>query len=384
MYCMKVYYVANIRLPNEKAHGIQLAKMCEAFLESGTNLELLVPWQRGLTAKKLKEFYGLRQSVTLRRLPVINIFPVTRFGFNLRALTFAAAYFFYFLAKKITGERAVIYTIDLDQFSFFPMAFLGWPYFFETHATKRKSRLYDFFLRRARGIIAINSWIKNDLRTKFGLTEGRFLVFPNGIDFTMFNSDLSQKEARAKLKLPLNQKIIAYIGRFYDWKGLEIVAPAAEFLPADFVFYLVGGTTVQFQDIAAVKTIPENIVCVGARPYQEMPLWVAAADLLLVIGTKSNDYSYYQTSPMKIFEYMASRRPIVASRTPAVHEILSESEAVFYEPDNAESLGIAIRSVLADEKLLFGKIDRAYDKVRSYSWLNRAQAIQNFISYRHS
>lgn len=376
---MTLYYIANIRLPNKRAHGIQLIKMSEALVESGVNLKLLVPFRRGLRAETLQSFYGLKSPIPLRRLPVVSIFPKTRFGFNLRALTFAVSYFFYLLMKRLAGEKAVIYTIDLDQFSFFLIPLLGSPYFFETHATKEARFPYRYFLKKTSGIIAINNWIKNDLISKFNLNPEKVTVFPNGIDLEMFDSGFSQKEARAKLNLPPELKIIVYIGRFYDWKGLSILPRAAEFLPENFVFYLVGGTERQFKDIVGVERLPQNIVCAGERDYGEMPLWLIAADLLLVLGTKANSYSYYQTSPMKIFEYMASRRPILASRTPAVQEIVTNQEAIFYEPDKAEDLAANIRSAFDNSEKLKEVSERAYIKVREFSWRNRAQAVEKFI-----
>ena len=368
-------------MPNPKAHGIQLAKMCEGFAGAGIDLELILP-RKGDSSVSLESFYELKNPFKIKMLRVINLWPATRIGFNLSAFTFALAYFFYLLAERIRGRRGLIYTIDLDQFSFFLIPLLGLPYFFETHAAKRKNFLYRFFLRNAQGIITINSWIKNDLISKFGLNPGKIMVFPNGIDLRMFDSELAQKEARAKLNLAEQAKIIAYIGRFYNWKGLGILPRAAEILPESFTFYLVGGTERQFKDIVGIESLPRNIICLGERDYREIPLWIRAADLLLVLGTKANAYSYYQTSPLKIFEYMAAGKPIVASQTPALEEIVSEREAIFYEPDSAESLAIAVRSALENPERLTVISARAYDKVRQFSWHNRAEAVKNFISQR--
>ncbi|HEV8666352.1 MAG TPA: hypothetical protein VN665_00695, partial [Candidatus Paceibacterota bacterium] len=64
---MKIYYVANARMPTEKAHGIQIAKMCEAFIESGIDLTLVVP-SRKTTPESVQEFYNLRTPVAVQRL----------------------------------------------------------------------------------------------------------------------------------------------------------------------------------------------------------------------------------------------------------------------------------------------------------------------------
>src|SRR3990167_11234410 len=104
---MKIYYVANARMPSEKAHGIRLAKMCEAFLLSGADLELVLPRRRG-SNDDLKRFYGLKVDIPVKRLPVLNL------GFIISSLSFMFAYIVYLRGRK----GAILYTIDMDNFSF--------------------------------------------------------------------------------------------------------------------------------------------------------------------------------------------------------------------------------------------------------------------------
>src|SRR3989344_5205241 len=341
---MKIYYVANARMPSEKAHGIQLAKMCAAFLLSGADLELVLP-RRG-HGGSLKEFYGLKVEVPVKRLPVLN------FGFVLSSVSFMFSYLFYLRTKK----DAIVYTIDMDNFSFAFIRLLGFKYFSEIHDSKERNMVWSFFFKKISGVVAINKNIKKNLVKNFGLGEDKIIVKPNGIDLQMFSNKTSKEEARKKLGLALDKKVAVYVGREISWKGMEILDEAQGLLRE------------------------EKIQRVSDRPFQEIPLWLAAADLLLVLGTKKNDYSYLYTSPMKIFEYMASGRPILASDTPANREILSENEAYFYEPDNAQDLASKIKQIMTNPPDLELKVDNARKKVEEYAWTKRAGKILEIMN----
>ncbi len=341
---MKIYYVANARMPSEKAHGIQLAKMCEAFLLRGADLEFVLP-RRG-EGGSLKDFYGLKVEIPVRRLPVLN------FGFVFSSFSFMFAYFFYLRDKK----NAIIYTIDMDNFSFVFLRFLGLPYFSEIHDAKRKTFFWEVFLKKISGAIVINNNIKKSLMGTFGLASENILVKPNGIDLEMFSGKITKEEARKKLDLPPDKKIAIYVGREVSWKGMEILSEAQNFLQ------------------------PSTIKVVSDRPYQEIPYWLRAADLCIVLGTKKNEYSYMHTSPMKLFEYMASERPILAADTPANREIVSENEAYFYEPDNPKDLADKINKIMTNPPESKLKIDNARAKVENYTWSKRAESILAFMN----
>lgn len=345
----KIYYIANARMPSEKAHGIQLAKMCEAFLLEGADLELILPKRKG-SAENFREFYGLKSNIPIKMLPVLN------FGFVLSSFSFMISYYFY-LRKKRDG---IIYTIDMDNFSFVLVRFLRMPYFSEIHDSKNYGFIWNIFLKKINGVIAINGNVKKSLKNNFNLNEKKILVKPNGIDLEMFQLKISKDEARAKLNLPQDKKLALYVGREISWKGMEILNEAEKFLERDI------------------------IKVISNRPYTEMPLWLKAADVVLALGTKTNDYSYLYTSPMKIFEYLASERPIIASNTPANREILSDSEAYFYEPDDPKDLAEKIKYVLSNPTDAQSKIDAASKKALQYTWTKRAKDILEFMNVRHS
>jgi len=377
----KIYYIANARMPTEKAHGIQLAKMCEAFLEQGIDLTLVIP-RRKTSDASLKEFYGLRREIPLVTLPVIDLYVHGRPGFFIGSLSYAIGYFFFIAWKRLAGEKIIVYMTDIDQFSFFLIPFLGVPYFCEIHDAKKKSVVFSLLFGCASGIITINTIIKNELSQMFGIVKDHIIVHPNGIDMRMFASLPSRAEARSCLHIPTDKRIVLYVGRFYEWKGLEAVIAASRMIREDVLFYLVGGDTQELVAATGIHDIPDIINCIGNRPFSAIPLWLCAADVLLVLGTKKNKYSYLHTSPMKFFEYMASKRPMIASATPANKEIVSDQDVLFYEPDNARDLAEKIMYAFDHGAEMRQKAEYAFSRADGFSWERRAYDIIQFIETR--
>ena len=371
---MKMYYVANFYMPFEKAYGIQIAKMCEALIEEGVDLTLVVP-TRG-PQKPLQEFYGLRVAVPTIWLPTLNLATYDRFGYFCMSLSFSISYVVFLLYKLLCGERFVLYTIDADCYSSSALAFIPAPLFSEMHGGKSRTFGSKLLFSRLRGVIAINKIIIDELKKTFPRSRASYIAEPNGVDVTMF-APQDKAEARVALGLPTDARIVLYTGRFYSWKGLEIIPRAAALTP-EIHWQMVGDTREKF--IAEVEeSPPENIHFAGGRPYSEMPLWNAVADAVLVLGTKRNEQSYRWTSPMKLFEHMAAGRPIVASATPAVKDAVSDSEAILYEPDNAKDLADKARQAVADGVGIVELVSRAAQAVQRFAWNERAKRVIQFI-----
>lgn len=370
---MKLLYIVNARIPTEKAHGVQIMKMCEAFSGLGVDVELVVP------RRKVKDdpfaCYGIQNKFRITRLPVIDTFSSGSWGFWLAASSFAIMYFFYALFKP---RDIIIYSRDQDQFSFFTVPFINKPYFFEIHGPKENSKLYSWLFTRIKGIIATNNFNKQKLVDNFKKTRGKVIVMPNSVDISKFNL-IDSRIAREKLSLPQDKKIVLYAGHFYKWKGVEVLIQAARSLDADTMIYLLGGNQKETKRLQAEQTIPENLVFVGYRHYHEMPDWYAAADILVLTGTKNDQYSFYHTSPVKLHEYIAAQRPIIAVDSPAIRDAVDEHEVFFYQTDDAQDLSQQIKTVLKSKDLSQQKIQAAYQKVKDYTWDIRAEKIIQFI-----
>src|ERR1700752_2394252 len=104
---MRLYYIVNARIPTEKAHGIQIMEMCQAFAETGQDVTLVIPRRGNPIKEDPFSFYEIKRSFRIVRLPVLDL-GASRAGFMLGSLSFFISVFFYLMFKR--GEGVVLYT----------------------------------------------------------------------------------------------------------------------------------------------------------------------------------------------------------------------------------------------------------------------------------
>ena len=363
---MRLYCLANARMPTEKAHGIHIAKMCEAFIEQGVDLVLLVP-ARGASKESLQEYYGLRAPVPTVRLWVPDLYRAGSLGYLISSYFFMARCALYLLRRR---EGSMLYSVDIDNFSFRVMRFLRVPYACEMHYPKKASPANRRFFAGARAIVATNALIAEDIKKTFA--PKKIIIEPNGVDLR--HRPLARDEARAALKLGAG-KTALYAGRFYAWKGLEVLAPASRMLAAKGIKTLVlGGSKDEFERVFGDSGA---LHFAEAKP-AEVGDWMYAADVLLLVGTAKNQNSNRYTAPMKVFEYLSTGRPVVASGTEALKSLLPGDAVAFCRPDDPKALARRIEEVLAEpatEQAAQKRISLAL----SHGWDRRAGRILAFI-----
>ena len=82
---------------------------------------------------------------------------------------------------------------------------------------------------------------------------------------------------------------------------------------------------------------------------------------------------------MKLFEYMASKRPVVAANTPAIHQMADEPHVFFYTPDDASDMVRAITKALENSAEVEAKVERAFMKAAAFSWEKRGKIVLEYI-----
>ncbi len=369
---MRLVYIANIRLPTEKAHGIQIMKMCEAFADNGLEVELLVPRRWNDLYKEPFDFYKVKKVFKLTWIPCLDLvnFDVARIGFIISTFTFLIFTRIYLFFRPYD----ILYTREQFTGLFFRH------FIFELHALPGKiSRSFRYLINRADRLVVLTSFTKEKL-LKLGLADDKIFVSPDAVDIKEFDIDISKEEARKKMDLPLDKKIILYTGSFllYGWKGSELLPEAAALLSDDYLFVLVGGHPWELEKMKKTLNL-RNTLLVPYKPHDLMPYYLKAADILVLPNRRGSDNSELYTSPLKLFEYMASKRPIIASDLPSLKEVLTEKEALFFVPGSAEDLAKTISRLISDEKLKERLSQRAYFKVSGYTWDKRADKIIKWI-----
>jgi len=370
---MKIIYIANVRLPTEKAHGIQIMKTCEAFAKAGVEIELVVPTRHNkLTADPFTYYGVLENSFRLVTLRVPDLIRYGRLGFLVSSIWFSERARW----SKLFWTANIIYSRDALVLAQYIL--LGRKLVFEAHA--KPSFISRIVARRAYRVVVISHALREEY-VATGVPRERIIVAPDAVDEHLFDTVPLKNEVREILKLLLLQHIVVYTGHLYARKGADTLAEAAGRIP-DTLFVFVGGT---IEDIARFKKrwgSHENISIVGHVAPERVPFYLRAADVLVIPNSGKSEDTARFASPMKLFEYMASGVPIIASNLPSIREILDDSLAYFFAPDDPESLSRAIGKVLGNYEEAKRRGASACAAVEKYSWQKRAQSILDFIKVR--
>ena len=176
---------------------------------------------------------------------------------------------------------------------------------------------------------------------------------------------------------------IGYAGHLYPWKGVDLVITVVASLPG--VHGLIVGGHEAEPDLARLKALAvergsaNRIVFTGMLSPRDARRRLADADVL-VLPNPASAISNRFTSPLKLFDYMASGRPIVASNLPAIREILRDTEnAVLVEPGNPDALAAGIRRLRDDPAFGSRLADRALEDVKLYTWDARARRLEGLF-----
>ncbi|MEK7604867.1 MAG: glycosyltransferase family 4 protein [Patescibacteria group bacterium] len=356
---MKIVYIANIRLPTEKAHGVQIMKMCEAFALLGHDIELVVPDRESKISEDPFSYYGLTKHFPIHRLPVSDtIGGYGAFGFLVESLSFVYA------VRRYLRDASFDVLYGRDEHI---LACLPGPFVWESHTGAWNSAA-RIVARRARRLVVISHGLKA-LYVAKGIPTEKIAVAHDGVDLEDFAHPQSKREARIRLNLPLDTKIALYIGRLDGWKGVETLLEASNLFASDVVLAVMGGEAAQVEKLSRQYPLVRFL---GFHPYRELPDNMAAADVLVLPNTGKSDVSARFTSPLKLFAYMASGVPIVASDLPSIREVLDEQSAFFFTPDDATALATSVHRALENGS---AQAKHARSLVEEYTWRHRAEYI---------
>lgn len=362
-------YIANIRIPSERAHATQVMKMCEAFARSGEKVVLALPRRRGRLADDPFRYHGSEAIFEITYLPCIDTVSFGRLGFYLESVTFALAALFFSLKKR----PSVAYGRE-------PLALLlcrlfGQRVAFESHRGEWNA-IVRLLARLQVPFVVISKGIATYYRRRH-IPPEQLLIAHDAIDLVAFAERAPKDDARAALGLAKKDLIALYAGSLEEWKGYRTLLTASHLLPAPWKVVIIGGSS---EKVALLQNEFPEVHFAGYRPYTELPLLQRAADVLVIPNSAGTPLSSHFTSPLKVFAHMAAEVPIVASDLPSLREVLSDEMAIFVSPDSPRRLAEGIAAAHTGEGKKKAKAARKAAK--DHSWEERAAAILKYLTPR--
>ena len=384
---MRILYFADIRFPLERANGIQTMETCHALASRGHEVRLVVRPDTHSPPRDPFEYYGLSR---LPRL-IVERAPASgpQFARRLAYLSFAGG-------RAIGADRTdVIFTRDLgtagvlaklprtvrapvvyESHGYAPTVAAALPDMLSTAAAPRNARLERLAKREAAvwraadGYVTITASLASVLEEKFG-PRSRVAVVPDGVRLHAGR----EWEPPAANELP----VVTYAGHLYPWKGVDLLLDALARIP-QAVGVVVGGHDAEpdrarLEAHAAQLGLGTRVTFTGHVPPAHVSDFLRRA-AILVLPNPPSAISAHFTSPLKLFEYMAAGRAIVASDLPAIREVLQHGiNAVLVPAGDSAALSAAIGRLLKDRELASCLGRRAFADVAEYSWERRAQKL---------
>jgi glycosyltransferase involved in cell wall biosynthesis len=392
---VRILYFADIRFPLERANGIQTMETCHALAGRGHDVRLVVRPDTHTPARDPFEYYGLPSTsrLVVERAPARGPQLARRVSY----LALAAG-------RATGGSRAdVVMTRDLAVASLLLRLPRRAPIVYESHGyapevssalpelvstarppdrakLARLARREAYVWQHAEGYVTITRGLAESLTARFG-TRARLAVVPDGTRITRQQPHGGSPAHPG----PVGPGIpalytLAYAGHLYTWKGVDVLIEAIARVPE--VRALIVGGHEQEPDLSRLRAlatrlhIEDRVTFTGHLRPPDVARELARADIV-ALPNPASAISTHSTSPLKLFEYMAAGKAIVASRLPSLGEVLTdEVNALLVTPGDAAALADGIRRLVDDPALRARLGGAAREAVAEYSWDRRAARLE--------
>jgi len=399
---MKIAIIKNL-IPIPCANVINTLKHAHTFFNLSHKVEILAVeqfleerWR--LKLKDIHNFYGINQEIRLYFFRGGIFFYFRKYKFFMALLRFLKLFpkiFNFFDPEVKISKYCLKNNIDLSYCrgtyrTAYRNIVNNIPTILESHHYNISPELRNVIKlsenKNFIGIITISDILKHNF-IRYGVPEEKILVLEDAVELEKFDKITDNKTVIRKiLNLPLQKRIILYSGGLYDFSGINIILEAADILNnKEISFYFLGGTKKQIKKWKKYKkknNIKANIHFLGFKPNIIIPFYLKAANILLSTYSP-NCQTLKWMSPIKIFEYMGSKTPFIATRIRRKTEICNNNDCVFTNPEDPRDLSNKINILINDKDLQNKIVENSYQKAKNHTYKKRCKRIIEFSKYQN-
>ena len=320
---MKIVYLFNSSIPSQNANSLQVVNMCSQIAKMIGEVILITP-NTGLK-KSISEHYGIKKNFQIIRIKKFISFP--------RGLK----YYLYSIYSIIIGLRfnPKIF-ITRNYFTLFILVLLRRKVIFEIHTgLEFEGRINNFIFKNLKilnskkiiNLVFITNSVKKNFFEKYQIKPKKFTILSSASNLTSSYPFAYEKKS---LK-------IGYFGLVNKSRGLDFLFKLSQ-IDKQNEYHIIGGARENI-DLKRKKTFHKNIFFKEFLPYKKIKNLMNSMDILILpyekeisaAGNFGNIAQY--TSPMKLFDYLGSTKPIIASSLPVLKEILVEKKNCIFIKD---------------------------------------------------
>jgi len=379
---LRIAYISDRPFPSFWTDTQQVMKNAEGLALAGADVTLLVsrPFRTLFTSRRvrharLREHYRVSEAMRL-----VDLLTVPHSALRVEKWPHAVA------ADVRAALRGfdVIYSRNL--FPAWLAARMGLCVVYENHrrpepsGPKRRALEGLVSRRELLGVVTNSEFVRSSF-LEVGIEADRVLACKLGHDPREFEPRMTRAEARDRLGLDPDRPIVAYAGHIDSSKGVDALLELARLLPAVEVLVL-GGTERQSSALGerARGRGLGNVITRKSVPPAEVPPYLLAADVLVNPPSSVLLAHPHTITPIKLYNYLAAGRPIIAGDTPDIAELLTHDvDALLCRPDDLEAAASTIDRVLADRALAERLSRAALETALTLTWEGRGKRILGFI-----
>jgi len=368
---LKIVYISNSIIPSRTANSIHVMKMCQAFADNGHEVILLAPdryKEYENNVDNVYSYYGVKENFRIKKLKYNYLRGISGlfYGFST-----------YLLVQKYNPD--LVYGRFASAICILSLKYKA---VLELHSptlglSKVDSLFFKLFKNKLSKIVLISEALKKIyIKEKIIYDENKYIVAHDGAD------KVENLKDKVKLYGDSDKLKVGYVGHLYKGRGIELIINCAEQLN-NFTFHIVGGNQ---NDISYWKgyLLDKNIQNVYLYGYvnpSQTVLYRNSFDI--VMAPYSNNVSISKStlntstymSPLKIFEYMSHKKPIITSDLPVLREVLNEENSILVDYDNEKEWINAIKK-LKNYEFSSMIANNAFIKFsKKYTWINRVNKI---------
>lgn len=235
-------------------------------------------------------------------------------------------------------------------------------------------------LQSADGLLAVSSFLKNQIMDRYGVNGEKILMVPNAADPEKFFLNESPEALKQRFGFP-KCRIIGFVGGFYPWHEVRLLIESFHGLLREFPQIMLlllgdGPERNSLEQLVGEMGIAEKVVFAGAVPHERLNDYIGCFDIAVM--PNSNEYG----SPMKIFEYMALSKPLVVPDYGPLTDVVTHNiEGLVFKKGNVAALTEAVRTLLSDQDLSdrIGKNGRRLIET-THNWKRNSERVLEYLS----
>ncbi len=382
---VRIIYVTHTRFPTEKAHGNQVAQVCHALTQLGHDVTLLAPTVRNVITEDAHTYYGLPPSF---KVVYPGSFDALGSPFIPGSLAFMVGMWSYrrSLKKYLRDHKADLLYVRSPSI-LRPLLKTGLPVMLELHTLPRLG-LQQFVrdCNRCFKIICLTTPMRDAL-LKLGADPVRVTVEGDAVDLSRFTNLPDVDTAKKAQGFSADRVIVGYVGSLLARNTLE--KGVAELVDALAVLkrhgmkvtgFIVGGpreAREQYEAQARKQDLQtDDIVFKDRVPANEVAQMIAACDICVYPAPETVDKFFLRdTSPLKLFEYLAAGKPVVCSDLPPIRDVADDTCVRFCAPGSVEDLATQIAWMIAHPAEAAELAKNGKERVQRHSWIERMKRI---------